>query len=135
LAAWQRTEAAGRRTAAGFTLLEVLVAMVIIGVVLLAALRGAMALTNSTDQARLRLLAILSAENRLLELRLAGSVLAPGTSTFDCDQGGKPLVCQQSIRPTPNPFFRRVEVRVLHADPDGEREYALLMSVLPTNGN
>jgi general secretion pathway protein I len=134
LAAWRRAEAASLRIAAGFTLLEVLVAMVIIGVVLLAALRGAMALTTSTDQARLRLLAILSAENRLLELRLANGVLAPGTSSFSCDQGGKPLVCLQSIQPTPNPFFRRVEVRVLHGDPDGEREYALLMSVMPTNG-
>jgi general secretion pathway protein I len=124
---------AGEPKAHGFTLLEVLVAMVIIGVVLLAALRGAMALTNSTDAARLRLLAGLSAENRLLELRLSRGTLAPGITTLDCPQGAAKLVCEQTIQPTPNPFFRRVQVRVLHADPNGEREYAVLMTVLPTN--
>lgn len=116
-------------------MLEVLVAMVIIGVVLLAALRGAMALTNTTAQARLRLLGILSAENRLLELRLAGGALAPGVSTLACDQGGIALVCEQTIQPTPNPFFRRVQVRVLQGGPEGEREVAQLMSVMPASGN
>jgi len=106
--------------------------MVIIGVVLLAALRGAMALTNSALDARLHLLAVLSAENRLLELRLAGGALLPGTTTEACEQGGTEFACEQSVRSTPNPFFRRVQVRVLHADADGEREYALLMTVLPT---
>ncbi len=116
----------------GFTLLEVLVAMVIIGVVLLAALRGAMALTNSALDARLRLLAVLSAENRLLELRLNAGALSPGISTEDCDQGGSHFVCEQSIQPTPNPFFQRVQVRALHDESGTEREYALLMTVLPT---
>jgi general secretion pathway protein I len=120
------------RTDAGFTLLEVLVAMVIIGVVLLAALRGAMALTNSTRDARLRLLAVITAENRLLELRLAAGALAPGSITGACEQGGVEFTCEQTIQSTPNPFFRRVQVRVLHAEPDGEREYAQLMNVLPT---
>jgi len=106
--------------------------MVIIGVVLLAALRGAMALTNSAQAARLRLLAVLSAENRLLELRLAGGALAPGTATDACDQGGARFQCEQTIQSTPNPFFRRVQVRILHPEADGEREYALLMTVLPT---
>jgi hypothetical protein len=46
-------------------------------------------------------------------------------------------VCEQSIQPTPNPFFRRVQVRVLNSDSGSgsEREYALLMSVLPSAGN
>lgn len=109
--------------------------MVIIGVVLLAALRGAMALTNTTSQARLHLLAVLSAENRLIEIRLAGGALTPGISTVPCDQGGLTLVCEQSVQPTPNPFFRRVQVRVLQGGPDGEREIAQLMSVMPTSGN
>jgi general secretion pathway protein I len=129
LAASQTRERAG----AGFTLLEVLVAMVIIGVVLLAALRGAMALTNSARDARIKLLAVLTAENRLLELRLAASQLAPGINRQDCEQGGLAFVCEQSIQPTPNPFFRRVEVRVLNSDSGAEREYAQLMTVLPTN--
>jgi len=106
--------------------------MVIIGVVLLASLRGAMALTGSAQDARLRLLAVLSAENNLLEARLTGGALPPGTTTQACDEGGALFTCEQSVQPTPNPFFRRVQVRVLHPEDAGEREYALLMSVIPT---
>jgi len=118
----------------GFTLLEVLVAMVVIGVVLLAAMRGAISLTNSSHDLRTKLLAVLTAENRIQELRLAGEALAVGVNRSDCDQGGVRFVCEQSIQQTPNPFFRRVQVRVLNSDLGTEREYALLMTVLPTTG-
>jgi general secretion pathway protein I len=121
------------RPAAGFTLLEVLVAMVIIGVVLLAALRGAMALSNSARDARYKLLAVLTAENRLHELKLIGPQLVVGINRQDCEQGGLHFVCEQSIQSTPNPFFRRVQVRVLNSESGVEREYALLMTVLPSN--
>ena len=43
----------------GFTLLEVLVALVIIGVALAAAMRGAMALTSSAEYTREKMLAIM----------------------------------------------------------------------------
>lgn len=123
------------RAGAGFTLVEVLVALVVIGVVLLAAVRGAMTLTNSARDVRSKLLAVLTAENRILELRLAGPRLVIGMNREDCEQGGVRFVCEQSVQPTPNPFFRRVQVRVLQSDSDSgsEREYALLMTVLPTN--
>jgi general secretion pathway protein I len=129
LAASRTAEPAG----AGFTLVEVLVAMVVIGVVLLAAVRGAMTLTNSAHDARAKLLAVLTAENRLHELRLVGPQLVVGVNRQDCEQGGLHFVCEQSIQSTPNPFFRRVQVRVLSSESGPEREYALLMSVLPTN--
>ncbi|HUD25725.1 MAG TPA: type II secretion system minor pseudopilin GspI [Burkholderiaceae bacterium] len=122
-----------KRAGAGFTLLEVLVALVVIGLVLLAALRGAIALTNSARDARTKLLAVLTAENRLHELRLSGPQLPAGLSRQDCEQGGLRFVCEQSIEPTPNPFFRRVQVRVLNSDSGLEREYALLMTVLPSS--
>ena len=121
------------RASAGFTLLEVLVAMVVIGVVLLAAVRGAMSLTNSARDARAKLLAVLTAENRIVELGLPGSQLVVGSSQQDCEQGELHFVCEQSIQPTPNPFFRRVQVRVLNSDSGEQREYALLMTVLPSN--
>jgi general secretion pathway protein I len=123
------------RAGAGFTLLEVLVALVVIGLVLLASLRGAAALTTSARDARIKLLAVLTAENRLHELRLGGPQLPVGVNRQDCEQGGFQFVCEQSIQPTPNPFFRRVQVRVLNSDSGSEREYALLMSVLPSASN
>ena len=114
-------------------MLEVLVALVIIGVALAAAMRGAMSLTNAADDTRLKLLATLTAENRLLELRLARQRLDIGQAATDCEQGGITFACEQTIKSTPNPFFRRVEVRVLIDRPDGHRQLAEMMSVLPTN--
>jgi general secretion pathway protein I len=118
---------------AGFTLLEVLVALVIIGVALAAAMRGAMALANAAEDARLKLLAALTAENRLLELRLARQRLDLGQSMTDCEQGGVAFACEQIIKSTPNPFFRRVELRVFTESGGGRRQLAEMMTVLPTN--
>lgn len=118
----------------GFTLLEVLVALVIIGVALAAAMRGAMSVTSTADYSRQKLLAVLVAENRLLELRLARDKLELGEETTPCDQGGITFTCSQSVKPTPNPFFRRIEVRVSRPDDAGNRQQlAELMTVLPTN--
>ena len=120
--------------ARGFTLLEVLVALVIIGVALAASMRGAMSLTNTAEYSRNKLLALLTAENRLLELRLARERLEPGEEILPCDQGGIAFTCAQAVKPTPNPFFRRVEVRVFRSDEAGNRrQLAELMTVLPTN--
>jgi general secretion pathway protein I len=118
--------------ARGFTLLEVLVALVIIGVALAAAMRGAMTLIATAEDTRYRLLATLAAENRLIELRLARQRLEVGQTTTDCAEGGTTFSCEQIIRSTPNPFFRRVELRVSRADQDSRRQYAEIMTVLPT---
>jgi general secretion pathway protein I len=116
----------------GFTLLEVLVALVIIGVALAAAMRGAMSLTTSAEYTREKMLAVMTAENRLLELRLAR--LEQGENSLPCEQGGITFQCVQAVKPTPNPFFRRVEVRVYRPASDGTlRTLAELMTVLPTN--
>jgi len=122
------------KKARGFTLLEVLVALVIIGVALAASMRGAMSLTSTAEYTRQKLLAVLTAENRLLELRLGRERLEPGDSVIACDQGGVSFVCSQAVKPTPNPFFRRVEVRVFRSDEEGNRrQLAELMTVMPTN--
>jgi general secretion pathway protein I len=120
--------------ARGFTLLEVLIALVIIGVALSAAMRGAMSLTSTADYTRQKLLAVLTAENRLLELRLGRDQLSLGEQISNCEQAGISFICAQAVKPTPNPFFRRVEVRVYRSDDAGNRQQlAELMTVLPTN--
>ncbi|MCU0768352.1 MAG: type II secretion system protein GspI [Burkholderiaceae bacterium] len=109
-------------------------ALVIIGVALAAAMRGAMALTSSAEYTREKMLAVMTAENRLLELRLARERLDQGENSAACEQGGLTFQCVQAVKPTPNPFFRRVEVRVYKAASDGsQRLLAELMTVLPTN--
>jgi len=119
-------------SARGFTLLEVLVALTIIAVALTAALRGAMALTSNAQDVNLKLYAILTAENQLLELRFGRAQVSVGESRYDCEQGGVVFLCSQSVTPTPNPFFRRVEVRVATTG-ERAREFADLMALLPVN--
>jgi len=117
--------------AQGFTLLEVLVAITIIAVALTAALRGAMALTGNARDIDRKLYAVITAENQQLELRFARSqVGAAGDARFDCPQGGMDFVCTQSVNPTPNPFFQRVEIHVTGTD-ENARDFADLMALLP----
>ena len=116
----------------GFTLLEVLVALAIIAVALTAALRGAMALTGNSQDIDRKLFAVLTAENQQLELRFGRSQVGSGESRYDCEQGGVPFVCTQSVTSTPNPFFRRVEIHVTSTD-EKARDFADLMALLPVN--
>ena len=116
-----------------FTLLEVLVALMIIGVALAAAMRGALSLTGAAEGTRNALLATMVAENRLLELRLARENLELGQTTTACAQANVEFECEQTIKSTPNPFFRRVELLVFRDGGEGRHRYAEMMAVLPTN--
>ena len=98
---------------AGFTLLEVLVALVIIGTALGASLRAIGSLTQNSSGLRAAMMATWSAENQLTQIRLAHEWPPLGRREFSCAQGELPLSCQENIYPTPNPAFRRVEVAVI----------------------
>jgi general secretion pathway protein I len=52
------------------------------------------------------------AENELIKLRLARQLPGVGDSSSDCAQAGQTLQVQNSVRPTPNPNFLRVDARV-----------------------
>jgi general secretion pathway protein I len=99
-----------RRT--GFTLIEVLVALAITAIALVAGLRATAALTDNADRQGAVLLAQLCAENKLIELRLARQLPAVGDFSSDCTQAGRTLQVTQTVRSTPNPNFRRVDAAV-----------------------
>ncbi|MCL1961893.1 MAG: type II secretion system minor pseudopilin GspI [Desulfovibrionaceae bacterium] len=103
------TQAARR---AGFTLVEVMVALAITAIVLIAGLKATAALTDNADRQGAVLLAQLCAENKLIELRLARRLPPVGDINSDCVQAGRALQVTQTVRPTPNPNFRRVEADV-----------------------
>jgi general secretion pathway protein I len=105
----------------GFTLLEVLVALVIVGTALGASLRAIGSLTQNSADLRASMMATWSAENKLSQIRLAHEWPPLGESRFDCPQGELHLVCQENVYNTPNPFFRRVEVSVFDAQNTGRR--------------
>ncbi len=118
------------RRSAGFTLLEVLVALAIVGTALGASLRAVGSLTQNSNDLRASLMATWSAENRLSQIRIAGEWPQVGNRTFDCPQGELALVCQESVFATPNPAFRRVEVVVMDAA-SPERRIIKLTQVVP----
>ena len=100
------------RRARGFTLLEVLVALVIVGTALGASLRAVGSLTQNSDGLRAAMMATWSAENRLVQIRLDKVFPAVGKQSFACPQGDMQLVCEQEVIVSPNPRLRRVEVSV-----------------------
>jgi general secretion pathway protein I len=115
--------------AAGFTLLEVLVALVIVGTGLGASLRAVGSLTQNSSDLRASMMATWSAENRLTQIRLSREWPALGKRTFVCPQGELPLLCEEDVLATPNPSFRRVEVSVYSAAESGRRVVKLTQVV------
>ncbi len=109
------------RKASGFTLLEVLVALVIVGTALGASLRAAGSLTQNSNDLRAAMMATWSAENRLTEIRLTRSYPPIGKTSFECPQAELSLVCEQDVSSTPNINFRRIEVSVFDTRNPGRR--------------
>jgi general secretion pathway protein I len=99
----------------GFTLVEVLVALAIISIALLAALRVAGGGTNSVGELRARLLAGWVAENLLAEQRARGEWLSLGIQRGTQRQGGIEFAWREEVIATPNATFRRVDIRVFAA--------------------
>ena len=114
----------------GFTLLEVLVALVIVGTVLGASLRAVASLAQNSSGLRATMMANWSAENRLSQIRLGKEWPQIGERTFPCPQGELNLLCEEHVLSTPNPSFRRVEVFVFDAS-DLQRRLAKLTQVVP----
>jgi len=97
---------------AGFTLVEVLVALGIVAIALVAGLQATTALTNNALRQSDVMLAQLCAENELVKVRLSRQMPSVGDSTVNCEQAGRQLQVTLVVRPTPNPSFRRVDAQV-----------------------
>jgi general secretion pathway protein I len=122
-----------RRTARGFTMIEVLVALAIVAIALAASLRAVGSLAASEADLHERLLAGWSADNALAQLRLARAWPDLGARSFDCSQANLRLTCTQTVSATPNPVFRRVEVSV--TTPGRNGNLAQLVTVLGNETN
>lgn len=109
---------------AGFTLLEVLIALAVVAIVLSATFRAIGATAGSVEGLHTRMLAEWVAQNRLAELRATGAFPAVGGSEGESVQGRFRLRWREEVKATPNPLFRRVDVSVF--DDSGARELARL---------
>ncbi|KAF3996616.1 type II secretion system minor pseudopilin GspI [Glaciimonas immobilis] len=119
-----------RACPAGFTLLEVLVALVIVCTALGASLRAVGSLMQNSSGLRVVMMASWSAENRLTQIRLGQEWPPIGNRSFNCAQGELQLICEEHVLGTPNPYFRRVEVSVFDANSQQSR-IVKLTQVIP----
>ncbi len=101
--------------ARGFTLIEILVAIAILAVALAATTRAASIATDGALETRQRLLATWAAENRVAELRARRAFPAAGSTRLAAEEGGLALVLDETVRDTPNPIIRRVDLAVADA--------------------
>ncbi len=104
---------------AGFTLLEVLVALTIIAVALAAAFRAATLGIEGAQLLRTRSLALWVAQNRVALAQLRDPWPEPGENGGTASQGGVDFLWREVVTATPNPELRKIEVAVSQpATPD-----------------
>ncbi|OYU32243.1 MAG: type II secretion system protein GspI [Comamonadaceae bacterium PBBC2] len=102
-----------KRLSKGFTLIEVLVALGIVAVALMAGLQATGSLSRNAERQSLSMLGQICADNELIRLRLRRQLPDTGSSDVECLQAGQALQVHLSVKTTPNPNFRRVDARVL----------------------
>jgi len=102
----------GGRAAGGFTLVEILVALLVLAIALTAAARGLSAAIDTTAALRDRTLARWVAEDKLAEMELKREWPALDTKEGDADMGGRAFHWRQETGATPVARMRRVEVSV-----------------------
>lgn len=100
----------------GLTMVEVLVALSITAVALLAAGQAVRAMTHAAMRQEQSMLAQVCAENALVAARLSSQFPAVGQSSHTCEQSGRAFEVDVSVAATANPSFRRVQAKVQEGD-------------------
>ena len=96
----------------GFTLLEMLVALAIVSIGLTAALRASGVGTDGVREYRDHVLAQWLAENIAAERSARQEWPAPGSSESEEVFVQHRFLVRQEVKTTPNPLFRRLDVRI-----------------------
>jgi len=120
---------AGRvRTAAGFTLIEVLIALAVLAIALAAVMRTVGQSIDLTMELRDRNLALWVAQNRLVTHQLLHEWPSPDTTEGTAEMGNRQWRWREQVLATPEPALRRIEIDV-RAD-HGEARLAHLVGFL-----
>jgi general secretion pathway protein I len=102
----------------GFTLIEVLVALVIVAVGMMAIWRSSSQLLTSQESLNKKYLADQSAYSEAQKIRYQRLFEAVNVErSFDCSQAQWRFECVVLYQSTPNPFFRKVKITVREQDP------------------
>ncbi|RZL00938.1 MAG: type II secretion system protein GspI [Rubrivivax sp.] len=100
------------------TLIEVLVALAIVAITLSAGIKAAGGLTLNAQRVTDLTVGQWCVENQFFDLKAKNMFPDIGESQFNCQQLGREFKGRQVVRPSANPNFRSVEVRVL--DEEGQ---------------
>ncbi len=106
----------------GFTLLEVLVALIFFSLIGLVMQQVTAATVSSYQNVRLKLFASWVAENKMAELRLAKNFPAPKEHKEDVVFGSHEWERVSRIKTTNNPDINRVELDVFYIEPTGSEK-------------
>jgi general secretion pathway protein I len=102
--------------ASGFSLVEVMVALAVVAIALVALLAAAARLTRDADHLRELTLADWVAANVLVESRLREPFPAVGRSDGRMRMGPREYRWQRVVQNTPEPALRRIDVHVFALD-------------------
>ena len=97
----------------GFTLIEVLVALAIVALALMAGARVSASLTHNAQRQSDAMLAQICADNALIQFRLSQQLPSVGVTHIACEQASQTFDLALTVNTTPNPAFRRVDAQVL----------------------
>ena len=96
----------------GFTLLETLVALAIVGIAMAAAMRSTHFAVDTVADLKARTAAGWVAQNMSNELRATRLFPEAGATSGRATQGRQDFLWRQEVSVTPNYSFRRVEIKV-----------------------
>lgn len=121
-----------RRAAQGFTLIEVMAAVVILAMALAAIIAGFSRQANLSAELRDRTLAMLVARNRMAEYTLAEEFPDTGESDGERSLAANEWEWFAEVSETEDPALRRIELRVRRKD--GDRDLATLSGFVAETG-
>lgn len=102
----------GARRGAGFTLIEVIIALAVLAFALGALISGMARYADNAAGLRERTLGLWVAHNRLTEIDLQSNWPSTGKSDGDAELGGIEWRWFITVSETPDPAVRRIDIRV-----------------------
>lgn len=98
--------------AAGFTLIEVLVALAVLAIALAAVMQTVTHSIDLTASLRDRNIALWVAQNRLTQHQVQRNWPAPDTTEGDAEMGGRTWYWHEQVSTTPEAAIRRVTIEI-----------------------
>lgn len=106
----------------GFTLLEVMIALIIFGLVATVIQKVTSQTISQYERIRLKTIASWIAENKMVEVRLSDSLPQARESKEDLEYGKENWQVVSKVVKTDNPYINRVDLEIYHKQSDDQFE-------------